>query len=78
MKSRKWSRIVAINLWERSRLKNWNSSMSVSFLTPDGEFWDGAGGDYNYVGQTFGNWKEPDQDKCVLVCASDMILNVSN
>jgi len=60
MKSRKQSRIVAIDLWERSRLKNRNSSVSVSFLAPDGECWDGVGGDYDYVGRTFGNRKEPD------------------
>jgi len=35
MKSRKRRRIVAIDLWVRSRLKNRNSSVSVSFLAPD-------------------------------------------
>lgn len=34
MNSLNGSRIVAIDLWVRSRLKNRNSSVSVSFLAP--------------------------------------------
>ena len=34
MKSRKGSKMVAIDLWVRSRLKSLKSSVSVSFLAP--------------------------------------------
>jgi hypothetical protein len=71
--------MVAIDRCMRSHLKMRNSSVSVSFLAPiviidvKTRSW----GVYMVV-LTFGYWEEPDQNQCVLVRASNVVLNVSD